>query len=157
MNPKGCYFHKNENIYGQPVKRTPEQYPYSFDQYCVYKSTDFDLTTDTVYSDRMWEWSPDKFNACHVRVWDELGQFFNCRKPKRVEEFLHAYFGISLDLTGIEAGCDFQNGNPYWVFYFKRNEPYKEGYLELNDEDRIALAREKELVKDGFRFFEQFH
>lgn len=156
MNPERCYYSSHENIHGEPVQRTPKEYPNSYDHYCIYKSVDFNETTDTVYSDRMWQWNPEKFDACHVRVWDDLGQRFDCRKPELVEQFLQAYYGISLDLTGIEAGCNFSNGNPYWVFYFKRNESYRDNHLELNDEDRAALVRKEELEEESFQFWEQF-
>ena len=47
------YVGRNRNIYGEKVQRPREEYPYSFDHYCIYKTTDFEQTTHTIYSDRM--------------------------------------------------------------------------------------------------------
>lgn len=156
MHPVRIFMGKNRNINGEPVQRTRKDYPYSYDHYCVYKSINFSQTTDTVYSDRMWEWSPEKFDACHVRAFDEGGQFFDNRKPELAEKFLQYYYGIDLELTGIEAGCNFANGNPYWVFYFKRNEEFKDDYLALTDEDHKALERKEELSQQSMELFEHF-
>jgi hypothetical protein len=156
MNARKVPVRRNTDIHGKPVHRTPEEYPYSYDHIAVFKTTAFKDTTDTVYSDRMWQWSPEKFEACHVRAFDKGGQFFDSRKPEKVEKFLQYYFGINLDLTGIEEGCNFGNGNPYWVFYFKRNEEFRDNHLELTDEDRKALERKKELSQQSSEFFAQF-
>jgi hypothetical protein len=138
------------NINGEQIQRTPEKYPYSFDQYCVFKAANFPETTDTVYSDRMWEWSPEKFAACHVRAFDKEGQYFYRQAPEKIEKFLQYYFGIDLELTGIEIGCNCFNGYPYWVFYFKKNQPIPKNHLELNSEDIYTLKRRDELMELDF-------
>ena len=49
------------NIEGNPVKRTPWEYPYSYDRFCTWKR-EFERTEHSAYSDRMYEWSATKFN-----------------------------------------------------------------------------------------------
>ena len=119
---RGLHVDRSRNIYGEKVRRPRKEYPYSFDHYCVFKAIDFDKTTDTVYSDRMLQWNSEKFNACHMHVFGDEGQYFDCRKPELIEQFLREYFDFGLSLTGIEEGCNYSNGYPYWVFYFRRTE-----------------------------------
>ena len=154
MKAKSVHIRRNTNIHGELVERTPEEYPYSYDHFAVWKGTNFSETTDTVYSDRMRNWSPDKFAACCIRVWDSTGQSFAGRKPEDIEQFLRLYYDVDLDLTGIEEGCNAGNGYPYWVFYFKANEPFKENHLELTDEDRHALNRQDEISRRGAAIFD---
>lgn len=119
---RGLHVGRNRNIYGAKVKRPREEYPYSFDHYCVYKTIDFDQTTHTIYSDRMRQWDSEKFDTCHEHVFGNSGQYFDCRNPELIEQFLKEYFDWELSLTGIEEGCNFSNGYPYWVFYIIRAE-----------------------------------
>ena len=116
------YVGRNRNIYGEKVQRPREEYPYSFDHYCIYKTTDFEQTTHTIYSDRMRQWDSKKFHACHEHVFGNDSDYFDCRNPDLIEQFLREYFDCELTLTGIEAGCNFSNGYPYWVFYIIRAE-----------------------------------
>ena len=143
MNARKVHIRKNTDIHGNPVQRTPGEYPYSYDQIAVFKTEAFMDTTDAVFSDRMRQWSPEKFAACYLRAFDKDGQIFDPRYAEQIERFLQLYYGIDLELTGIEEGCNFSNGYPYWVFYFKRNEEFRHDHMELTDEDRKALERRR--------------
>lgn len=132
------------DIYGKPVERTPEEYPYSYSQFCVWKGR-FSKTTHTLYSDRMLRDTPEKFRACCVRVWDQTGQLFYGREPEKIEEFLCAYLGTEIELTGIEEGCNAFNGYPYWVFHFRCLQSIPVDGTKLTGEDLSYLKRAEEL------------
>ena len=87
------------NIHGERVERTPREYPYSYDPFQVFKDPAWADTDAVVYSDRMLQCG---------------------REPAEIEKFLQLYFeDPTLVLTGIEAGCNYSNGYPFWVFYMR--------------------------------------
>lgn len=107
---------------GNPVKRTKEDYRYSYDFFVVWRQDYNQNTSDTVYSDRLWQWDSKKYNTCCMEVWGNKGQSFHGRKPKEIESFLNKYFGRKVKLTAIMEGCNVSNGYPIWSFHFETTE-----------------------------------
>lgn len=104
---------------GNPVKRTKEEYPYSYDAYVVWKKDYRKGKGNAVYSDRLLQWDYDKYNKYSKEVWNNEGQYFNDRRPEDIEKFLSLYFGKNIKLTVIMEGCNVSNGYPYWVFFYE--------------------------------------
>lgn len=105
---------------GKPVERTPEDYPYSYDEFFVFQSDDFDRNkASAVYSDRMMSWDFDKFAKAMSEVWKTGGQQFFDKKPGDVNRFLNLFFGKEVKLTAILRGCNVSNGYPYWIFAYE--------------------------------------
>ena len=108
------------NIHGERVERTPREYPYSYDPFQVFKDPAWTDRDAVVYSDRMHQWDWEKYDRCSEKVWNDRRQSFSGREPAEIERFLQLYFeDPTLMLTGIEAGCNYSNGYPFWVFYMK--------------------------------------
>lgn len=108
------------NIHGERVERTPREYPYSYDPFQVFKDPAWTDRDAVVYSDRMYQWDWEKYDRCCEKVWNDRRQSFSGRDPAEIERFLQLYFeDPTLMLTGIEAGCNYSNGYPFWVFYMK--------------------------------------
>lgn len=107
---------------GEPVKRTPWDYPYSFERFCTWKGDEYEKTKHSVYSDRMLEWDSKKFNAACQAVWGNHGQCFDGRTPGEIQRFLSLYFGHDVVLTGIEKACNWANGYPCWIFCYYDKE-----------------------------------
>ena len=108
------------NIHGERVERTPREYPYSYDPFQVFKDPAWTDRDAVVYSDRMHQWDWEKYDRCCEKVWNDRRQSFSGREPAEIERFLQLYFeDPTLTLTGIEAGCNYSNGYPFWVFYMK--------------------------------------
>lgn len=79
--------------------------------------------TSTVYSDRLWQWDPQKFNTCCQEQWGDQGQYFGGRSPKSIESFLSDYLGKPIKLVRIEQTENRSTGYPLWRFdYFERDE-----------------------------------
>ena len=115
------------NIHGQKVERTPLEYPYSYDPFCVFKAPSWSDNDKVVYSDRLWSWNSKKYDHCCEKVWGNQGQLFGGRQPDEIEKFLRLYFDDpELMLTGIEEGCNCSNGYPFWVFYLNSKKVYPE-------------------------------
>lgn len=107
---------------GKPVERGPNEYPYSYDPFVVFKSTTFDKSDSYVYSDRMMQWDRDKFAKACEEVWNNTGQMFHSRTPEEIERFLSIYFDKEVELTLIMECCNVSNGYPYWMFALKYKE-----------------------------------
>ena len=73
---------------------------------------------DTVYSDRLFQWEPDKFNELCKKYWGNTRQGFHGRKADEIEKFLCDYFGKTIIITQIITGLNKSNGYPYWGFSF---------------------------------------
>lgn len=106
---------------GKPVERTPDEYPYSYDPYVVFKSEKYRPTDCWVYDDRMKQWDRDKYNVAAKAVWPQnaSAQCFNGKSPGDINRFLNLYFGREVLLTAILEGCNHGNGYPYWVFVYR--------------------------------------
>lgn len=105
---------------GEPVRRTPHTHPYSYDDFVVYKSDDFDAAcSHWAYSDRLLGWDYGKFNSAAMEVWHNQAQMFSGRAPEDINRFLNLYFGKEVKLTAVLQGCNASNGYPYWVFGYE--------------------------------------
>jgi hypothetical protein len=107
------------NIDGRPVEKTLDRWPYSYDAYMTWKGDYHKGKGDAVYSDRLYQWDSKKYDECCRAIWNNEGQYFNNREPKDIERFMCLYFGYKIKLTGIETGCNYSTGYPYWVFHFE--------------------------------------
>lgn len=101
-----------------PVERTKEIFPYSYDPFVIWKKG-YKESDNAVYSDRLHQWDWEKYNRCHKEVWGNEGQYFYENTPKEIEKFLRLYFNEDIVLTAVMEGCNYSNGYPYWVFYYR--------------------------------------
>lgn len=107
-----------------PIKRTPRTHPYSYDDFVLYKSEDFDPMDSMVYHDRMLQWDREAFGKAASEVWpkDPGSQMFSGKKPEDINRFLSLYFGKEVKLTAVLQGCNAGNGFPYWIFAYKEQD-----------------------------------
>lgn len=107
---------------GGPVKKTKDEYRYSYDPFVIWRGNGFDKDKNYLgdYSDRLFQWNSDRYNECCEQVWGNKGQYFDCRTPEEIQKFLQLYYGDdNLVLYQIVEGCNQGNGYPYWIFYTK--------------------------------------
>lgn len=109
------------DLQGNPVERTPETHPYSYDAYVTYKSEEFQTTDHWVYHDRMMQWDWGKYHAAAETVWPvkTCPHYFDGKNAKDIEKFLSIYFDKKVKLTAIMKGCNVSNGYPYWIFVYR--------------------------------------
>ncbi|MFJ8528309.1 hypothetical protein [Bacillus sp. NPDC094106] len=107
------------DLNGIPVKKTKEDYPYSYDPYVVWEKDYVEGKSNTVYSDRLLQWDYKKFEECCMDVWGNQGQSFHNRTPEDIESFLSKYFCKEVKLTAIMECCNVSNGYPIWMFYYE--------------------------------------
>lgn len=72
-----------------------------------------------VYSDRMYQWNPDKYNMCALEVFGDTGQFFYNRSNEDIEKFISMYLGYKVVLLAVHVEDNASNGYPYWVFLYE--------------------------------------
>ena len=109
------------DLNGEAIKRTPYTHPYNYDEHVIWKDdSNFDYNNDNaVYSDRLFQWDPEKYNICHKEVFKDGSQYFYQSNPEEIEKFLSIYFDKQIKLTAVVEGCNQAYGNPYWVFFYK--------------------------------------
>lgn len=113
------YFYSPVDLHGNPVLRTKSTHPYSYDSHVIYRNGENSQIKASVYSDRLFQWDPDKYDSLCVKHFGDEGQYFNNREPDAIQEFLREYTGReTLELIAIEEGANVSNGYPYWVFHY---------------------------------------
>lgn len=108
-------------IDGKPVERTPDEYPYSYDTFFVYKAAEIGDLGEGVYSDRMKIWDENKYKEATTAVWPEKPdrQFFYHCTPREIQKFLCLYLEKEVTLTAVLEGCNRYSGYHYWLFCYK--------------------------------------
>ncbi|WP_275372677.1 hypothetical protein [Clostridium tertium] len=113
------YFPQYLDINGRPVKRTKDEYPYSYDPYVIWDSGLSREKSHTLYSDRLMQWNCENFNECCMVIWGNRSQYFSDRKPNDIESFLSMYLDKPAKLVLLMEGCNHASGYPYWIFYYE--------------------------------------
>lgn len=115
---------------GKPVTRTRQEYPYSFDDYISYENRDQPLANNSMYTDRMSEWEPNKYKELMQKHFKSENEFWGSRSPTQIEAFLRDYCDLpSLQLVRIWTCCNQACGAEQWQFEFlDETFPLPEGY-----------------------------
>lgn len=104
--------------HGNLIKKTPEEYPYSYDGFVTYIGGENSEANHTVYSDRI-HTSKEYEEACQ-KVFHNSGQMFFNRSPNDIEKFLRLFYkDKSLKLILVMQCCNVSNGFPLWRFDIK--------------------------------------
>lgn len=108
------------NEFGNPIERTPETHPYSYDGFITYRNGDNSEIEEDVYSDRMLQWDYEKTRKLMKKYFGEQGDYYSNRPPEKIESFLSEYFNCNVKLIFIMEYCNVSNGYPLWRFAFKK-------------------------------------
>lgn len=121
MSRNGWSYSQHVDIDGNPVERPREKYPYSYDPYVIHKKGD--NYNAVVYSDRLCQWSYDKYQKCKRDVWGTESDYFDEKSFCSLEKFLQLYMeNDNLELIAVTQGANMSTGYPYWVFYYNTND-----------------------------------
>lgn len=111
-----------QTLDGQPIERTPESHPYSYEEYVLWKKEYKEEKARSVYSDRLRQQDHQKEKEVCLAVFGDTGQYFNNRKPEDVERYLSKLLDIEIKLTAILEACNVSSGYPYWRFCYEEIE-----------------------------------
>lgn len=118
MKIVGMYF----GLDGRMIQRTPIDYPYSYDEYLLWRHDYHKDKSKTVYSDRLYQWDSKKYDKCCEEIFGNHGQYFDDRNPKDINKFLNMYLGKEVKLTAVLQGCNRSTGYPFWKFVYEEYE-----------------------------------
>ena len=107
------------DLYGEPVERTKDDYPYSYDPFLVWSNGEIGDDVKTVYSDRLYQWDSSKFESVSNKIWGKYSQYFDDKEPHEIEAFLSEYMDKKIRLVAIMECCNHSSGFPYWRFCYR--------------------------------------
>ena len=112
---------KYKDINGFPVKRTPWTDPYSYDTFCICKTTDFSRDDNAFYSDRFFGWyDSDKVKEAQAKFKFERGDYFWAYYPPEVlSKFLSYIMDSDIKVTAVQQTCNVATGYPLWIISYK--------------------------------------
>jgi len=102
--------------------KSKHEYPYTYDEFLQWevKSNTFKGYANedsAVYSDRLYQWDPTRYNENCRYVFGNEGQYWDNRNPEDIEKFLRLQLeDQTISLQWIIEGCNPSSGYPYWVF-----------------------------------------
>lgn len=75
--------------------------------------------TNTVYSDRLYQWDPKKHDDLCMKHFGNTGQYWSSRDPEKIEAFLRDYINDQkIILCRIEEHENSSTGYPLWRIDF---------------------------------------
>lgn len=108
------------DLKGNPIERTPNSHPYSYDPYVVFKLGEEKEATTAVYSDRIRQWDYQKTKDLEKKYFKDTGDYYTNRNSSDIQSYLRERFDSpDLKLIYMLQGCNVSNGYPYWIFGFK--------------------------------------
>jgi hypothetical protein len=115
----------------KPVQRTRQSHPYSFDDYLSFENTDQPLANESLYTDRMSQHEPEKYEVLTRKHFNSTSNFWEGRSPDKIEAFLRDYCDEpNLQLVRVWTCCDQSSGADHWQFEFlSETRPLPNGYV----------------------------
>lgn len=123
QNSNGDIYYEGADEFGNPVKRTRSEYPYSYDGLVTWRGGENKEATTTIYSDRLLQWDYEKCRAMMQKHFGKQSDYWSEYTPEQIEGFLREWCDApELKLIFIMEYCNVSNGYPYWRFDFNPNK-----------------------------------
>lgn len=116
-------FGEDVDIFGNPVERSREKFPYSYDPVVIFKLACFKKEDTSHYSDRI----DGTYFTCEERdkalkkigkkQFGDESERFSWRNPCDVERYLSILMEKNVKVTAITEGANPTTGNLYWIVY----------------------------------------
>lgn len=107
--------------HGNPVKRTKQEYPYSYDGFVCWRGGSNSEVNASVYHDRMQQWDYEKYQRCSKKQGDP--GLMRDKNPTQIEAFLREYMDDDkLRLIIIMEYCNMSSGYPVWRFDYNTSK-----------------------------------
>ncbi len=99
--------------------RTPEDYPYSHDEYYLWRTFERnDPTVQTAYTDRMCQWDDAKYSKAtnnRMKNWNSVPV-----SHEAAQLVVRDYFGPEYECVGVIQSMNVGNGYPVGVICYKK-------------------------------------
>lgn len=108
------------DLEGNIVENNPMEYPYSYDPYVIYKSSDYKPTDvpfhcwEVMYSIK--EEVDKALNQMGLKRFGPSWEHLSWEVPQQVERFMGILMKQNITCTAI-VKCCYGDGNPYWIVY----------------------------------------
>jgi hypothetical protein len=133
---------------GNPIERTPDTHPYSFEGYVTWRKPGFgfeDHGDSGVYTDRLSQWDYEKTRALQKKHFGNDGDWWDRRPASQIEAFLRDWEGDpELELVLVLKCCNVSSGYPLWYFEFRHGPGRKAEIAAQVAAHRAVLAAERE-------------
>ncbi len=115
------YFDGKVDEHGNPVKRTKQSHPYSYDGFVQWRGGENKEANGTIYSDRLLQWDYEKHNELCEKHFGNKGQYWDARHPEKIEAFLRDWVDDqNLKLIFVMEYCNVSSGYPCWRFDYHK-------------------------------------
>lgn len=115
LNPSKDCFDRSGRIDGHVTPKTKFTHPYNYDPFTVWELGCDKKANGSVYTDRLYQWDYKKYNKLCEKHFGNKGQYFDQRKPEKIEAFLRDYTdNQELILIEIIEYCNQATGFPVW-------------------------------------------
>ena len=111
------------DVKGNPVKRTRDKFPYSYDPYVIYQRPEFKESDLTFYSDRVEhcyftrEEQDKALEKMGLKRYGGSWERFSWKNPSQVQEYLSILMNKPILVTAITEGANHATGYEYWIVY----------------------------------------
>lgn len=115
----GCASTAPIDEHGNPVLRTKQTHPYSYDGFVLWRGGSNEEAISTIYTDRLLQWDYGKHNQLCMKHFGDRGQYWNNRDPKKIEAFIRDWLeNQDVKLILIMEYCNQASGYPTWRLDF---------------------------------------
>jgi hypothetical protein len=117
-------YHGPVDEFDNPVKRTKQTHPYTYDGFIVWRGGKNEEANGTIYSDRLYLWNFKKHDELCKKHFGDEKQYWSQRDPKLIEKFLQDWCeNPKLRLIFVMEYCNQSSGYPVWRFdYYSKPE-----------------------------------
>ncbi len=100
------------------VEKTIHSHPYNYDPFLIYINEEAKEHTSSIYTDRLLQQDWDKHNRLCKKHFDDEGQYWNKREPKKIEAFLSDWHDKKVILVANIQYVNVSSGFPHWRLDF---------------------------------------
>lgn len=108
-----------QDEFGNPITRTPQTNPYSYDGFVTYRNGENKEANCTIYSDRLIRENYKLVRDLMQKHFGNQGDSYSQRNPKDIERFLAEYLNKDVKIIFIMEYCNVSSGYPLWRFDIK--------------------------------------
>jgi hypothetical protein len=128
MNDDGVSICSTVDEHGNAVRRSKQEYPYSYDGFVLWRGGKNEEATTTVYTDRLQSWNPARYEMLETKHFGNASHNWSSRDPVKIEQFLRDWTkDADLRLILMMEYCNRGNGYPCWRFDFATNNTAQKG------------------------------
>jgi hypothetical protein len=102
-------------------EKPKNKFPYNYSGFLNWDNNQ--IPTSSVYTDRLYQQDSKKYNKLCQKHWGDIGQYWNNRKPNKIQDFLRDWFdNQNINLCFVKEYCNQSSGYPVWCLAWNLNQ-----------------------------------